>query len=68
MSKPKTPKPQAPATLAEQKSNFTAEGAPAPGLVPAPTPLPGHDAAHSLPIRKAPADSAPKAGHPGRRA
>jgi hypothetical protein len=70
MSKPAAPAHPTPAkaALAEQKSDFTAEGAPPPGQVSAPTPLPGHDPAHSLPNRKAPADPVAKAGHAGRRA
>lgn len=49
MSKPAaTPKPS-PATLATQKSDFTAEGSPPPGLVLTSTPVKPRNEPHSVP-------------------
>jgi hypothetical protein len=51
--------PAAPATLAEQKSDFTAEGAPPPGKVSTSKPATVHDAPKTVPATKSKA--------PGRR-
>jgi hypothetical protein len=44
----------APATLAEEKSNFTAEGSPPPGNVSTSKPATAHDAPQTVPATKAP--------------
>ena len=44
--------PAAPATLAEQKSDFTAEGSPPPGKVSTSKPATAHDAPKTVPATK----------------
>jgi hypothetical protein len=46
--------PPALATLAEEKSNFTAEGSPPPGKVSTSKPATAHDAPQTVPATKAP--------------